>query len=572
MKVLKGITAASGLAKGITCLYTEKVEENIPHYLIESERVAAEIERLKEAYRKAHNHMDELHGISRKMFGPVDEEIFKAHRMILEDETLFAGIGGLIRSRLINAEHAVYDTFSDYIEKLKSEGAHFTELVHDLLDIRNRILTSLGSIPGHFECPVGERQPVIVVAKRLTPSMVLTIPREHALAFVTEEGGFTTHATILARNYGVPVIFNIDIERHIGCGDKVIVDGASGKVIVGPDKSTEDYYASKIATTSLRKSYCVIKRADAAKTKRGRRIKLSANISTPAELKLLKDIQYDGIGLLRSEFLFAGRDQPPSEEEWFKTYKDVFGEVGSKPVVVRLIDIGQDKLPSYLSLPHQENPDLGLRGARAIEIFKDLYLAQIKGILRASVYGDIRILYPMISDLSDVVLFRDIVKEARAALRREKEPFRSRIREGVMIETPAAAIMAEGLLRDVDFANIGSNDLIQYTIAAARGNQLIEKRYHILHPSLVKLMESVVKTARKLKKEVCLCGEIAGFGEFYPVLLSIGLTSFSVAPSKLGDIKCDLLFEEKYDKSVLKRFYELRSKDEIDRFILKSRT
>lgn len=569
MKVLKGITAATGLARGISCLYTEKIEESIPHYIIEKDRVNSEIHRLREGYNKAKDTMKEVLEVSEKMFGKAGDEIFKAHNMILDDQALYEEIVKLIRGKLVNAEHAVSDAFNKYLEKLKGEQFHFAELTHDIMDVRNRLISAFSGISGHFECPVGKRQAVIVASKRLTPSMVLNIPREHVLAFITEEGGFTTHATILARNYGVPVIFGVDVENNINCADKVIVDGFSGKVIVNPDSATGRYYSDKIEKTSQKKAYCKIKVEEPPQTKESARITLKANISTLGEVELLKDLNYDGIGLLRSEFLFVNKDKPPSEEEWRLVYRKVLEGVNGRPVVVRLLDIGQDKLPGYLHLPQQENPDLGIRGARAVDFFYDIYLSQIKAILQCSVYGDLQILYPMVSDVSDIESYRKILKEAKSALRKEKIKFKNNIKEGIMIETPAAAVMADRLLRNVDFANIGSNDLIQYTLAASRGNQLIEKRYHILHPSLVRLMEFIVKAGKKHKKEICLCGEIAGFEDFYPLFLNIGLESFSVAAARLEDIKCNLMHTEKKKKNYVKRFYDMTTKKDIDKFFEK---
>ena len=565
MKILKGVTANSGLAKGISCLYTEKIEENIPHYVIEKDRVDKEISRLKEAYDKAKDVMKEVLVASEKMFGKAGDEIFKAHIMILDDKALYNKIVELIRKKLVNAEHAASDAFNNYLEKLEGEQSHFTELAHDIIDVRNRLFASFGGISGHFECPIGERQPVVVASKRLTPSMVLNIPRGRALAFVTEEGGLTTHATILARNYGVPVVFGIDVENHMNCGDKVIVDGSSGKVIINPDEGTHKYYSNKIEKASKKKALCQVKIGEPTATRKGLRVKLKANISTPSGIELLKNMHYDGVGLLRSEFLFVNKDKPPSEEEWFRSYREVIESVEGRPVVIRLLDVGGDKLPGYLQLPQQENPDLGIRGARAVDLFYNIYLSQMKAILRCSAYGDLGILYPMVSDLSDIESFRKILKKTKATLRRERTKFKD-VREGIMIETPAAAIMADRLLKNVDFANIGSNDLIQYTLAASRGNRLVEKRYHILHPSLVKLMEFIVKAGNKYKKEICLCGEIAGFEEFYPLFLNIGLRSFSIAAAKLEDIKCQLMHVTKTRKDFMEHFYKMSSKEDIDNF------
>jgi phosphotransferase system enzyme I (PtsI) len=284
-------------------------------------------------------------------------------------------------------------------------------------------------------------------------------------------------------------------------------------------------------------------------------------------MKILEGLNYDGIGLLRSEFLFASSKKAPSEEDWFKVYKSIAKASKPRSVNIRLLDISGDKMPTYLQIPPGDNYDLGIRGARAIDAFYEMYIDQMKAILRASVYGNLRFLYPMISDISDIESFKAIRKEAEAILRKEKKKYRKDIKEGIMIETPAAAILSGSLMKYADFANIGSNDLLQYTLAASRTNQIIEKRYHILHPSLVRLMEIIVNETRKFKKEICLCGEIASFEEFYPLFLSIGINSFSVEASKLSDIKCNLLHIEEPEKEYLYKFYKNLKKDDIEKFL-----
>jgi phosphoenolpyruvate-protein phosphotransferase (PTS system enzyme I) len=569
MKILKGTSAASGIARGICCLYSERTEENVPHYSISRDDVNGEIGRLGQAYEKAGEKMKELNSASVKMFGKEGGEIFDVHGLILEDSSIRKAAEDRIRQKLNNAEHAVYDVFSEHASKLKSGRSRFDEIAQDVIAVRDRLISSFGEFSGGFECPMPQKQAIVVVAKRLTPAMVLGMPREHVLAFVTEEGGVTTHATILARNFGVPIVFNVETEGNINCGDSVIVDGSGGKVILFPDAKTASYYDAKLKKIRQRKAVCLVKKHEPAKTGHGRRIKLKCNISTPNELEILSTVNYDGVGLLRSEFMFSSRNSAPEEDEWANIYSEALSRAGKKSVTVRLIDIGGDKLPGYMVLPPQENPDLGIRGARAIDLFREVYLAQIKGILRASTQGDIRILYPMVSDISDITAFRSILKEAKRELRQRKVKFASCIKEGVMIEVPAAAIMADNILREVDFVNIGSNDLVQYTLAAARGNQLIEKRYHIVHPALVKLMQTVVKAGIKQGKEVCLCGEIADFEEFYPLLLAIGIRSFSVAASKLDDVKCHLLHQKKHSKEIVEEFYSLETKRQIDRFFMK---
>jgi phosphotransferase system enzyme I (PtsI) len=570
MKLLKGISAASGVTMGVTCLYTNEVESTLPHYAIEDAGIPLEIERLKAAIAHAKQEMLSMIQVANVQFDKKAAGIFDTHLLIIGDESLLKKIVTCIESKRVNAEHAVSDAFEEYIARYRAEEGHFRELTHDFVDARNRILAGFNVQTGKFKCEIGEQRAVVVAAKRLTPSMVLNIHKEHVLAFITEEGGFTSHATILARSYGVPIIFGIDVEKELDCGLEIVADGSRGEIIISPDEKTRSYYAQKIENLQKKKNVCAINQDVQARTKTGQRIMLKVNISTPDELELLRDVPHDGIGLLRTEFLFMQRDMPPTEEEQYLMYRRIFKDAAGWPVTVRLLDIGADKLPQFMRLPDDVNADLELRGALAVETFPAIYRTQVRALLRAAVDSELRLLYPMVSDSSDLATFRSVVHGARQSLETDKLPFNSGFKEGIMIETPAAVMMADELMEQVDFINIGSNDLLQYTLAASRGNMLAEKRYHILHPALVKMLAMVARTSRQAKKEVCLCGEAASFEEFYPLLLQAGLASFSVTVSKFNDIKCELMhLQKKKGKDLLEEFYKTASKEEADRYFQK---
>jgi Phosphoenolpyruvate-protein kinase (PTS system EI component in bacteria) len=355
------------------------------------------------------------------------------------------------------------------------------------------------------------------------------------------------------------------VEKELDCGMEAVVDGSAGKVIVSPDGEMRAYYGKKIENIRKKKAVCEVGRELPPRTKGGQRITLKLNISTPGELSAVTDLPHDGIGLLRTEFLFMQRQRPPTEDEQFQVYRDILCRDGARPVTVRLLDIGGDKLPPYLKLPEGVNTDLELRGAMAVDTFPELYETQLRALLRANP-GNLKLLYPMVSDLSDLATFRQAVAQARKNLKEERVEFREgKIPEGIMIETPAAVMLARELLSEVDFINIGTNDLLQYTLAASRGSALGEKRYHILHPALLKLIEIAAREAKKAKKEVCLCGEIGSFEEFYPVLLETGLSSFSVAASKFTDIKCELMHLRRRRGSALReKLYKTKTKEEAD--------
>lgn len=565
MKILKGITASAGLARGAACLYPDKAEDDISHYIIGKEKVESEILRLKEARNNTIDVMKHIIHSSKGLYDKSASEIFDAHLAILKDPVLYNRMAHLIKSRLINAEHAANDVFEEYIKAYKRNKLHFRELSHDIIDVRNRFLSSFSGISAGFECAECQRRPVVIVSERLLPSMILSISKQNVLAFVTKEGGYTTHATILARSYGVPIVFGIEVGKNINCGDRLIVDGSNARIYIRPDKETDKRYLSKIKEIEQKKTICAIRKEEPPQTNRGVRIKLKVNISVLGEMELLNGCNYDGIGLLRTEFLFPNKEYPPSEEEQLNMYRYIFKKAQGREVVIRLLDIGRDKIPNYIHLPAQENPDLGIRGARALDFSYDIYLTQAKAILRASLYGDLKILYPMVSDVNDINSFKNLLSRAKSILKREGKRFKGDLKQGIMIETPSAAIMSRSLLKYVDFANIGSNDLLQYTLAASRGNTFSEKRYHILHPSLTRLIEMIIEAGKYNRKELCLCGEIASFEGFYPLFISLGLRSFSVSPAKLADIKCELLHQSSYDKSLLRKFYQTETKEDIDR-------
>jgi phosphoenolpyruvate-protein phosphotransferase (PTS system enzyme I) len=570
MKILKGVSLRSGIVKGAVSLYISEIENTLPHYSIDPKQIPNELSRFYETIDNTRKGMERIVEVSEKRFGEEAKEIFKAHISILNDKELLEDIADVIKTKKFNAEHAINDIFEKHIKEYQEKNTHFRELAHDFMDIRARILQTFKVETGRYKSSLNERKPVIIAAKYITPSMVINIPRKNVLAFVTEEGGVTDHAMILARSHGIPILSGIDVEKELDCGMHIIVDASAGKIIISPERKTQKYYNRKIANIEKKKDFCAVRKNLPVYIKDKEKITLKLNISIPSEIHYLKELPHDGMGLLRTEFLFMQRDRVPTETEQYETYRKFLDEVPNRPVVVRLLDIREDKLPPYFNFYRRMRHGLCLRGAIAAETFPEIYIKQVRALLRANVNSNLRLLYPMISDLGDVKTFRNIIKKAKKMLRQERVDFNDvNIQEGVMIETPAAAVMAEKILKEVDFANIGSNDLSIYTLAVSRGSLSAEKRYHILHPALVRLLELVVIAGKKAKKEVCLCGEIASFEEFYSLFLSIGLKSFSIAASKFEDIKCHLLHEKGIDKSLIQKFFNMKTKKEIDEFFEK---
>ncbi|MGM0442091.1 MAG: putative PEP-binding protein, partial [Elusimicrobiota bacterium] len=413
MKELKGISASSGIAIGVVCVYETGAAAGIEHYSISKKQVDNELKRFKKALDTAETRIKKLKEVSGELFGEQGSDIITAHLSILNDKGLQKKIKDDISENLVNAEHAVEDVFKEYAQKLtgiSAEKAHFEEITHDIADVRDRLLDSFkGSDSGQFKCPVGEKKPVVVAAKRLTPSMVINISRKNTLAFVAEKGGVTAHASILARTLGIPVIVGIDIEGELECRCQVIVDGALGKVIVEPDRETVQKYRKKKEKSQKRREMCKITLHEPTRTAQGRRINLKVNISTMGELELLKNtslqkensdtaVHYDGVGLLRTEFIFMNEKKPPEEEYQLEIYKNILQSAGNRPVVARMMDISEDKIPDFIDLPSKINPGMNLRGASAVLTFRDIYLTQARAMLRAAGEGKLKILFPMVSD------------------------------------------------------------------------------------------------------------------------------------------------------------------------------
>ncbi|CAK0779159.1 Phosphoenolpyruvate-protein phosphotransferase [Gammaproteobacteria bacterium] len=563
MKVLSGIPVSSGVAKGTVCLYVNNESDSIARHTLLDDQISLEINRLREGFEKTKSTILEVINASEKLKDNQTIEVFNTYIMILDDCGLIEKISDFIKNKKVNVERALHHIFSDYIALYENNNIRFKNLAHDLIDLESRILASFGEVPGHFKCATGENQAVVVVSQKLTPCMILTIPRENVLAFVTEEGGYTNNATILARSFNIPAIFGIDVKNNFKCADQVIIDGFSGKVFLFPDEKTENYYSRKIE--QLR----TINQAIIPLTKVDVKMDLKLNINTPQELDIIKKFNHDGIGLLRTEFLFLKERQPPSEEEQFEKYRSIIEGLNGKSATIRLIDIGSDQMPLFFALPEPLHPDLGINAARAVENFYEIYLTQAKALLRAAKFGDLRILYPMISDCADISTFRSLVSEARRLLWHEKKDA-GQIKEGIMIETPAAAFLSKELLKEVDFANISSSDLLRHTLTASHGIPPVEKKYHILRQSLVKFLDIIVKAGKLYNKEICLCGEIGSFEEYYPLFIKLGLRNFSVPVARFPYLRCELMHLNISKSDILRKFYSIRTKADIDKFLMKN--
>ncbi len=574
MKKLTGISASPGVAIGIVCVYQASDSSKIEHYNISQKQLKNELYRLDEALLKAEKEIKQLKEASGNLFGDQGHDIISAHLSILKDKGLQNRIKEDISVNLVNAEHAIQDVFESYIKKLtgiSSDKVHFEEITHDIADVKDRLLDSFfKKSSGKFECPVGEKSPVIIAANRLTPSMVIKIPKDNVLAFVTKEGGLTAHASILARTLGIPVVFGIDIEKELNGRCHCIVDGSLGKVIVNPAEKILKHYRQMQEKYHKRKKLCKLNLSQPTRTAQGKRISLKVNISTLGELELLKTaasvkesdehtVHYDGVGLLRTEFIFMNKNEPPDEELQLEIYKKISRAANERPVTVRIMDLSGDKVPKFINIPPGINTDMNLRGASAVLTYRDIYLTQARALLRAASESNIKILFPMVSDMDDYYIFKNLIDEAVAQLKKEGKNY-AEPELGIMFETPSASLLADQLFPETDFANIGTNDLLQYLVASSREHKISSHTYNLLHPSVVKMLKMITQAADKNGKAVCLCGEIGSFELYYPVLLDAGVNSFSVPAAKYEDIKCEIQnlqerdYKGKYKEYINKKF------------------
>jgi len=567
---LNGKTVVPGLAIGNICTLFDEEERKIPHYRIPENRIRSEIKRARSSIEEAKSEMRKYINKSDSNQDGTASKIFDSHLMILKDQSLFEKIQEDIENRQVNAEHAIYDAFDEYIELYQNKNLHFKELVHDFKDVRDNLLEKFDNKEAKNSCPLPDRSPVIIAAKRLSPYMMNDLTQDNILGFVTEEGGFTTHASVLAASMDIPFMFNVPVSEYCRCNDRAILDAVNQEFILHPNPDTIEQYEKKSEAYQRKVDKYKEIASQPAYTRDKKRINLTVSINLPNEIELLDDYNFDGVGLLRTEFLFMKQDEPPTEEEQLNIYKLAAQASGENPVSIRLLDIGADKTPHYLDLPEQNNPDLGIKGARSLNYFRDIFKTQIGALLKAAKYGNIRILLPMISDISDINHFKEVIRERKQEIEKQEGITLPETDIGAMIETPAAAMLTEEIAENVDFINIGSNDLLQYTIAASRENPEIYEKYHSLHPSLIKLLDKIVKGTRDKDIEVSLCGEIANFEEAYPLFLDLGLTSYSVPVSKHSLIKHELSrIDTKEIEGIKEKFMRSRYSDEIDELLNK---
>ncbi len=531
---LKGIGVSKGIGLGKTFIIKQKKVE-VEKKTIKNYK--EEIRRLEEARQKARRQLEELQRYTQKNIGEDESLIFEVHQMMLQDEDFIGRMKQFIQDESINAEYAVKRTQSEYVKIFSQvEDPYIKERVADIQDISKRLINILTDT---MEQSLSEiKESVIIVAQDLSPSETAQLNREKVLGFITEDGAETSHTAILARTMDIPAVVGAqNILNHIKNGDTIIFDGTEGNIIIHPDDKTKVQWIEKQKKHRMRVESLDQLKGTKSITKDGVEIKINANIGTPKDVEIALKNDAQGIGLFRSEFLYMNKSKIPSEEEQFKAYKAVLEEMQNKPVIIRTLDIGGDKEIPYLQISKELNPFLGYRAIRISLNQVDLFKTQLRALLRASIYGNLGIMFPMISTLQEVHQAKRMIEEVKKDLINQKIPFRSNIEIGVMIETPAAALISDQLAKEVDFFSIGTNDLTQYTIAVDRMNRQVAYLYNTRHPAVLKLIEMTIKNGHKENIGVGICGEAAADPDLVEIFVTMGIDELSVTPGAILEVR-----------------------------------
>ncbi|HEY8503954.1 MAG TPA: phosphoenolpyruvate--protein phosphotransferase [Gemmataceae bacterium] len=539
MEIKRGIAVSPGVAIGpALVLDTEGVR--IPKRFIEAHQADAEVARLRAALAEAAREARESQQSLTARLGPQYGGIFAAHALFFDDPALVGEFESLIRQKRFSAEYAVSQAVRRYIKAVESLGTdHFlASRTADLVDVEKRILHHLLGQEGEPLFNLSE--PVIVLAFDLTPSETARLDPRKVHAFATEHGGRTSHTAIMAGALEIPAVVGLGpFVLDVSGGDTVIVDGDHGLLILNPDEETLRRYERARQTHRQLADLWQAQKDLPAQTKDGVRVTLLGNIEFPQEAEHCLERGTEGVGLYRTEFLYINRETDPTEEDHFQAYSAVLRALGpGKPVVIRTLDLGADKFsPAAWNAPPERNPFLGLRSTRLCLRNLALFKTQLRAILRASASGDVRILFPMVSTLLELRQCKMILSEVKEDLEEEGTPFNPRLPVGTMIEVPSAALMADLLAREVDFFSVGTNDLVQYTLAADRNNEHVAPLYSASDPAVLRLLKSVGEAARQSKIEANVCGEMSGEPVYTLLLLGLGYRQLSAAPHNIPEVK-----------------------------------
>jgi len=536
-RVFRGIGVSAGVCRG-KVLVLHRARRVIVRREISDDGIAPEVTRFEKALAQTRKQISEVqHQVIQKM-GAKEGDIFEAHLLMLEDRMLVDEVIRIIRDQKLGAEYAFHEVSDRYVGALAAiEDEYLRERAGDMRDLTVRVLDNLLEVKNDLDLR-HLTEPCILVSHDLSPSMTAQLDKNVVIGFATDIGGHTSHTAIMARSLGIPAIVGLqNVTGELESGDYALLDGYNGSFIVNPtDQSLFEYGQLAKIKASLEEKLREIKMQPAV-TLDGKNITLSANIEDQNDIEAVQSGGAEGVGLFRTEFLFISRATMPTEEEQYKVYRQVAAALKPNPVVIRTIDLGGDKFSSHLQMAKEMNPFLGWRAIRFCLAQPEVFRSQLRAILRASVEGNVKIMYPMISGLDELQQANALVEKCKDELRAENIPFDEKMQIGAMIEIPSAALIADVLAQFVNFFSIGSNDLIQYTLAADRTNERVSHLYEPTHPAIIRLIKITVDAAHKHGIWTGVCGEIAGDPILAPLLVGLGVDKLSAAPSLIAPVK-----------------------------------
>ncbi|MDQ0298639.1 phosphotransferase system enzyme I (PtsI) [Salibacterium salarium] len=545
---LEGIAASKGIA------FAKAFVLEQPEMTIEKKEITnqdSEINRFKEAVNSSKEELQIIKDKTLKEMGEDKAEIFSAHLLVLEDPEIIDGVSSKIKEDSVNAEHAMKEISDMYVTMFEGmDNDYMKERASDIRDVSQRILLHLLGVENTSLAAIQEE--TVVIAEDLTPSDTAQLDLNYVLGFATDIGGRTSHSAIMARSMEIPAVVGTkEATKAVSTGDTIIIDGMEGHVLVNPEQTVVDSYKEKQAEYIRQKEEWAKLVNEKSITTDGHQVELAANIGTPNDLDGVLSNGAEGIGLYRTEFLYMGRNELPSEEEQFEAYKTVLERMEGKPVVIRTLDVGGDKELPYLNLPHELNPFLGFRAIRLCLEEKDMFRTQLRALLRASAFGNLKIMFPMVATLEEFREAKSMVDDVRKDLLKEGQAVAEKVETGIMVEIPSTAAIADLFAKEVDFFSIGTNDLIQYTLAADRMSEKVAHLYQPYHPAILRLVKNVIEAAHKEGKWAGMCGEMAGEETAVPLLLGLGLDEFSMSATSVLPARSQVRSLSKQDTELL---------------------
>lgn len=560
---LTGIAASAGVAIAKAFLHEE------PDLTIERKEISnieAEVNRFEAALTQAKQELSEIKDKTEKDLGPDKAEIFAAHILVLSDPELIDSVKGKIQNDNQNAEFAMQEVSTMFVTMFENmDNEYMKERAADIRDVSKRVLGILLGVKVQSLATISEE--TIIIAEDLTPSDTAQLNPEFIKGFATNIGGRTSHSAIMSRSLEIPAVVGAKtVTTKISTGTTVIVDGLDGNIIVNPTEEEIQFYTDKRKRYQEQKEQWAKLVNDSTVTKDGVHVELAANIGTPKDVEGVLNNGGEAVGLYRTEFLYMDRTELPTEEEQFAAYKEVVERMKGKPVVIRTLDIGGDKELSYLDLPKEMNPFLGFRAIRLCLEEKEIFKTQLRALLRASAFGNLKIMFPMIATLEELRAAKSMLYEEKDKLVADGVDVSDQIEVGMMVEIPSTAVAADLFAKEVDFFSIGTNDLIQYTMAADRMNERVSYLYQPYHPAILRLVKMVIDAAHKEGKWAGMCGEMAGDEIAIPLLLGLGLDEFSMSATSILPARSQLLTLSKEELSAFSNeMLTLDTADEVEK-------